>query len=58
MFCKRVALKVKAAKDELEEIRRKQRNLSEHLVTKLGTLLRQLDAESAMACELASGVVR
>ena len=49
MFCKRVALKVKAAKTELEEICRRQRALTEGLVTKFKTLLVQIDGDSAVA---------
>ena len=49
MFCKRVALKVKAAKTELEAIHQRQRALCEGLVSKLKTLLGQIDDDSAVA---------
>jgi hypothetical protein len=49
MFCKRVAPKVKAAKTELEAIHQRQRALCEGLVSKLKTLLGQIDDDSAVA---------
>ncbi|MBV9013193.1 MAG: DUF4158 domain-containing protein [Pseudonocardiales bacterium] len=49
MFCKRVALKVKAAKTELEAIHQRQRALTEALVSKFKTLLGQIDDDSAVA---------
>jgi hypothetical protein len=49
MFCKRIALKVKAAKTELEAIHQRQRALTEGLVTKFKTLLGQIDRDSAVA---------
>ncbi|MGH3791809.1 MAG: DUF4158 domain-containing protein, partial [Pseudonocardiaceae bacterium] len=56
MFCKRVAIKVKAAKTELEEIRQRQRALNEGLVSKLKTLLGQIDDDSAVAAMNATAV--
>lgn len=49
MFCKRVAIKVTAAKTELAEIHQRQRALNEGLVGKLKTLLGQIDDDSAVA---------
>ena len=43
MFCKRVAMKVKTAKTELEEIRQRQRAMVEALVGNFRTLLGQID---------------
>ncbi|MEV6957235.1 Tn3 family transposase [Streptomyces sp. NPDC051183] len=43
MFCKRMAAKVKKARDELEEIRRKQQEIVEALVGNYRTLLQQVD---------------
>lgn len=48
MMCKRVAIKVKAAKTELAEIQSRQRELSESLVGKFKTLLRHLDADGPL----------
>ncbi|MFI5652862.1 Tn3 family transposase [Streptomyces anulatus] len=45
MFCKRVATKVKRARDELEEIRRQQQSIVEVLVGNYRTLLRQVDTD-------------
>ncbi|GAA3511458.1 TnpA family transposase [Streptosporangium album] len=45
MFCKRVAIKVKRARDELEEIRRHQQSLVEALIGNYATLLRQVDEQ-------------
>ncbi|MFF2330892.1 MULTISPECIES: DUF4158 domain-containing protein [unclassified Streptomyces] len=45
MFCKRVATKVKRARDELEEIRRQQQGAVEVLVGTYRTLLRQVDTD-------------
>jgi TnpA family transposase len=44
MFCKRVAIKVKRSRDELEEIRRHQQAIVEALVANYRTLLLQVDA--------------
>lgn len=49
MFCKRVAIKVKRAKSELEDIRTQQRQLNEGLVAGFKTLLRELDPHSVSA---------
>ncbi|MGH3182000.1 MAG: Tn3 family transposase, partial [Streptosporangiaceae bacterium] len=49
MFCKRVALKVRAAKTGLEEIHARQRALNEGLVTKFRTLLGQIDTDGPVA---------
>ncbi|MBM7443126.1 hypothetical protein [Streptomyces sp. HB132] len=43
MFCKRMAAKVKKARDELEEIRRKQQEIVEALVGNYRILLQQVD---------------
>jgi hypothetical protein len=44
MFCKRVAIKVKKSRDELEEIRKHQQAIVEALVATYRTLLLQVDA--------------
>jgi TnpA family transposase len=44
MFCKRVAIKVKKSRDELEEIRKHQQAIVEALVANYRTLLLQVDA--------------
>ncbi|MFJ7996397.1 DUF4158 domain-containing protein [Streptomyces sp. NPDC096310] len=45
MFCKRVALKTKRAKSELEEIRLQQQAMVEALIGNYRTLLKQTDAD-------------
>ena len=45
MFCKRVAIKVKRARTELEEIRHQQQSIVEALVGNYRTLLRQVDVD-------------
>ncbi|MGW1991352.1 Tn3 family transposase [Embleya sp. NPDC001921] len=44
MFCKRMAAKGKKAREELEEIRRRQQEIVEGLVANYRTLLQQVDA--------------
>ncbi len=64
MFCKRVAIKVKKARDELEEIRRHQQALVEALAGNYRTLLQKVDAggpaqeAQARAAELAGGALK
>jgi hypothetical protein len=45
MFCKRMAAKAKKAREELEEIRRRQQEIVETLVANYRTLLQQVDAD-------------
>lgn len=51
MLCKRVTIKVKAAKAELSEIQARQRELSEALVGKFKTLLRHLDTDGPLSAQ-------
>ncbi|MGJ3561792.1 hypothetical protein ACR6C2_40265 [Streptomyces sp. INA 01156] len=43
MFCKRVATKLKNAKDELEEIRKQQQALVERMIGTYRTVLERID---------------
>ncbi|GAA1141718.1 DUF4158 domain-containing protein [Streptomyces javensis] len=45
MFCKRVAMKIKKAKEELEEIRLAEREIVERLIGNYRTVLKNLDAD-------------
>jgi hypothetical protein len=55
MLCKRVAANIKKAKTELEEIRLRQRAVSERLIGTYRTVLENLDPESEAAGELNGG---
>ena len=63
MFCKRVATKVKAARDELDQIRLRQQAVIDRLVVNYETLLRQVDvdgpatAKEQAAAQLATKVI-
>ncbi len=53
MLCKRVAANTKKAKDELEEIRNRQRAVSEHLISTYRNVLGHLDPDAPEAGEQA-----
>ncbi|MDH6623601.1 hypothetical protein M2271_001388 [Streptomyces sp. LBL] len=50
MFCKRVATKLKNAKDELEEIRKQQQALVERMIGTYRTVLERIDPAGLLPC--------
>ncbi|MFJ1545952.1 hypothetical protein [Streptomyces sp. NPDC088246] len=63
MFCKRIATKIKKAKEELEEIRLAEREMTEALIGNYRSVLKDIDdggpaqAALAKAAEMTAGAV-